>query len=245
MLATDSALPHPITMIAIRKSADRGRFDFGWLDTRHTFSFGDYWDPEHTNFRALRVLNEDRVQPGAGFPTHPHRDMEILSYVVEGALEHKDSMGTGSVIRPGDVQRMSAGTGVTHSEYNPSRTQGAHFLQVWIMPERRGLAPGYEQKRFADDEKRGKLRLVASPDGQDGSITIHQDVKVYASLLPRGHEVQQALDPGRHGWLQVVRGKVALNGHELTAGDGAAASAEPSLTLAAHEDAEVLLFDLA
>jgi redox-sensitive bicupin YhaK (pirin superfamily) len=232
-------------MIQIRKSADRGRFDFGWLDTRHSFSFGDYWDPEHTNFRTLRVLNEDRVQPGAGFPAHPHRDMEILSYVVEGALEHKDSMGTGSVIRPGDVQRMSAGSGVTHSEHNPSRTEGAHFLQIWIVPERRGLQPGYEQKRFEDDEKRGKLRLVASHDGQDGSITIHQDVKVYAGLLPQGGEVTHALDPGRHSWLQLVRGKLALNGHELAAGDGAAASGETALSLTAREDAEVLLFDLA
>jgi len=231
-------------MIEIRKSADRGRFDFGWLDTRHSFSFGDYWDPAHVNFRTLRVLNEDRVQPGAGFPTHPHRDMEVLSYVVEGALEHKDSMGTGSVIRPGDVQRMTAGAGVTHSEYNPSRTEGAHFLQIWILPERRGLQPGYEQKRFEDSEKRGKLRLVASHDGQDGLVTIHQDVNVYAGLLPKGNELEQALAPGRHGWLQVVRGKLDLNGHQLTAGDGAAASNETALHLKAHEDAEVLLFDL-
>ena len=231
-------------MIEIRKSSDRGRFDFGWLDTHHTFSFGDYWDPAHMNFRSLRVLNEDRVQPGAGFPTHPHRDMEILSYVVEGALEHKDSMGNGSVIRPGDVQRMTAGTGVTHSEYNPSRSEGAHFLQVWILPERPGLQPGYEQKRFTDDEKRGRLRLVASHDGEDGSVTIHQDVKVYAGLLDRGQELRQTLDPGRHGWLQVVRGKVALNGHELGAGDAAGISGEPALNIAASEDAEVLLFDL-
>ena len=231
-------------MIEIRKSSDRGRFDFGWLDTRHTFSFGDYWDPAHMNFRSLRVLNEDRVQPGAGFPTHPHRDMEILSYVVEGALEHKDSMGNGSVIRPGDVQRMTAGTGVTHSEYNPSRSEGAHFLQVWILPERPGLQPGYEQKRFTDDEKRGRLRLVASHDGEDGSVTIHQDVKVYAGLLDRGQELRQTLDPGRHGWLQVVRGKIALNGQELGAGDAAGASGEPALNIAASEDAEVLLFDL-
>ncbi len=232
-------------MIEIRKSAERGQFDFGWLDTRHTFSFGDYYDPAHMNFRQLRVLNEDRVKAGAGFPTHPHRDMEILSYVVEGALEHKDSMGTGSVIRPGDVQRMSAGTGVTHSEYNPSKSEGAHFLQIWIVPEKRGLQPGYEQKRFEDEEKWDRLRLVASHDGRDGSIRIHQDVSVYAALLEKDRETMHMLDPGRHGWLQVVRGRVALNGQELSAGDGAAASGERSLTVHALDGAEVLLFDLA
>lgn len=232
-------------MIEIRKSAERGQFDFGWLDTRHTFSFGDYHDPAHMNFRQLRVLNEDRVKAGAGFPTHPHRDMEILSYVVEGALEHKDSMGTGSVIRPGDVQRMSAGTGVTHSEYNPSKSEGAHFLQIWIVPEKRGLQPGYEQKRFEDEEKRDRLRLVASQNGRDGSIRIYQDVSVYAALLEKDRETMHMIDPGRHGWLQVVRGRVALNGQELSAGDGAAASGERSLTVHALDAAEVLLFDLA
>ena len=231
-------------MIAVRKSEDRGRFDYGWLDTRHTFSFDRYYDPAHMGFRSLRVINEDRVRAGEGFPTHPHRDMEIVTYVVEGALEHKDSMGNGSVIRPGDVQRMSAGTGITHSEYNPSAAEPVHLLQIWIMPERRGLTPGYEQKFFTADEKRGRLLLVASPDGAGGSVAIHQDARLYAALLDAGQQVEHAA-PGRHAWLQVIRGAVEVNGTPLAAGDGGAVSNEPQVTIRAGEEAELLLFDLA
>jgi quercetin 2,3-dioxygenase len=232
-------------MISIRRSSERGHFDHGWLDTRHTFSFADYHDPEFMGFRALRVINEDRVQPGQGFGTHPHRDMEIVSYVLAGALDHQDSMGTGSTIRPGEVQRMSAGTGVQHSEFNHSQQEPVHFLQIWILPERRGLPPGYEQRRFPAEERRGRLRLVASPDGSDGSITVHQDVRLYAALLAPGEEVTQGIGDGRHAWLQVARGEVELNGQRLAAGDGAAVSGEPTLSLRGRSDAEVLLFDLA
>ena len=230
-------------MITVRKAEDRGHFDHGWLDTRHTFSFADYHDPAHMGFRHLRVINEDRVAPGQGFPTHGHRDMEIISYVLEGALEHRDSLGTGSVIRPGEVQRMTAGTGVTHSESNPSRTEPVHFLQIWILPARRGLTPGYEQKVL--DEKRGVLRTIASPDGREGSVTIHQDVTLYAALLDEGMEVVHTPAPGRHAWVQVARGAVTLNGRPLAVGDGAAISDEPSLRLAGTAPSEVLLFDLA
>jgi quercetin 2,3-dioxygenase len=232
-------------MISIRRSSERGHFDHGWLDTRHTFSFADYHDPKFMGFRALRVINEDRVQPGQGFGTHPHRDMEIVSYVLAGALDHRDSMGTGSTIRPGEVQRMSAGTGVQHSEFNHSQQEPVHFLQIWILPERRGLPPGYEQKRFPAEERRGRLRLVASPDGGDGSITVHQDARLYAALLAPGEEVRQAIGDGRQAWLQVARGEVELNGQRLAAGDGAAVSGEPTLSLRGRSDAEVLLFDLA
>jgi redox-sensitive bicupin YhaK (pirin superfamily) len=232
-------------MIRLRRSADRGHFDHGWLDTRHTFSFADYDDPAHRGFRQLRVINEDRVQPGQGFGTHFHRDMEILSYVLEGALEHRDSLGTGSVIRPGEVQRMTAGTGVRHSEFNPSSSEPVHFLQIWIFPERRGLAPGYEQKAFPAESRRGTLRLIASRDGRDGSLTIHQDAAVYASLLSAGERVERAIAPGRHGWLQVARGTVRLGGQELFAGDGAAVSEETRVAVEGVSDAEVLLFDLA
>jgi redox-sensitive bicupin YhaK (pirin superfamily) len=231
-------------MIQLRKAEERGRADHGWLDSRHTFSFADYHDPGHMGFRALRVINEDRVSPGQGFGTHPHRDMEIISYVLEGALEHKDSMGTSSVIRPGEVQRMTAGKGVLHSEYNPSRTDPVHFLQIWIVPEKKGLTPGYEQKAFGDPERRNQLRLVASRDGRDGSLTIHQDAELYTTLLTKGEKVAQALRPGRHAWIQVTRGAVELNGKPMKAGDGAAASGEKSLELAAAADAEVLIFDL-
>ena len=232
-------------MITVRKAADRGGGDHGWLDTRHTFSFADYYDAAQMGFRGLRVINEDRVQPGRGFPTHGHRDMEILSYVLAGALEHEDSMGTGSVIRPGDVQRMSAGTGVMHSEFNPSRAEPVHFLQIWILPGTRGLDPSYEQKHFPEAEKRGRLRLIASRDGRDGSVTIHHDASVYAALLAPGERVALALADGRHAWVQVARGAVTLNGEALGAGDGAALSREPALTLVAVERAEVLVFDLA
>jgi redox-sensitive bicupin YhaK (pirin superfamily) len=231
-------------MIAIRKAEERGRGDHGWLDSRHTFSFADYHDPGFMGFRSLRVINEDRVGPGQGFGTHPHRDMEIVSYVLAGALEHKDNMGTSSVIRPGEVQRMTAGSGVLHSEYNPSRTDPVHFLQIWILPEKRGLKPGYEQKAFPEEERRNQLRLVASRDGRDGSLTIHQDAELYTSLLQKGRKVGHALRHGRHAWVQVTRGGITLNGSAMSAGDGAAVSGEKSLELGASEDAEVLMFDL-
>jgi len=232
-------------MIKIRKAEERGHFNFGWLDTNHTFSFGEYYDPRFMGFRDLRVINEDRVAPGRGFPTHPHRNMEIISYVLEGGLEHRDSMGTGSVIRPGEVQRMSAGTGVTHSEYNHSRSEPVHFLQIWITPNQMGIRPGYEQKMFGDEEKRGKLRLIASPDGDQGSVTIHQDVKVYATRLEAGEEVVHEIRPGRHAWVQIARGAAEVNGQLLGQSDGAAVSEEQRLTVAGREQAEVLVFDLA
>ena len=228
-------------MITIRRADDRGHFDHGWLNTYHTFSFADYYDPRFMGFRDLRVINEDRVKPGVGFGTHAHRDMEIVSYVLEGTLAHRDSMGTGSMIRPGEVQRMSAGTGVTHSEMNPSDDEPVHFLQIWILPERKGITPGYEQKKFEDDERRGTLRLVASRDGRDGSVTIHQDVAIYSTLLD-GTAITYAFAPNRYGWVQVTRGEVELNGQRLSAGDGAAIEDESSLTLSGN--GEVLLFDL-
>jgi redox-sensitive bicupin YhaK (pirin superfamily) len=232
-------------MINIRKSSDRGHFDHGWLDTHFTFSFADYYDPKHVHFRTLRVLNDDRVAGGAGFPTHPHQDMEIVTYVLEGALEHRDSMGTGSVIRPGDVQYMSAGSGVTHSEFNASKTQPVHLLQIWMFPEEKGLKPVYDQKNFPVAERRGKLRLVASPDGRDGSVRIRQDNELYATVLDKGESVKHALKAERHAYVQVARGSVKLNGKQLEAGDGAAISAEKTVELAGVDDAEVLLFDLA
>lgn len=233
-------------MITIRPAQDRGTANFGWLDSRHTFSFGEYYDPNYMGFADLRVINEDKVAAGQGFGTHGHRDMEIISYVLEGALEHKDSIGTGSVIRPGDVQRMSAGTGIMHSEYNASKTEPVHFLQIWILPEQKGIAPGYEQKTFTEAEKRGTLRLVGSRDGRDGSITIHQDVNLYAAVLQESDVVSQALANGRVAWLQVARGAVQLNDQMLTTGDGAAIAQETHITLqGASDDAEVLLFDLA
>ena len=227
-------------MIQVRQAKDRGHANHGWLDSWHTFSFADYHDPHHMGFSVLRVINEDRVTPGEGFPTHPHRDMEIITYVLEGALEHKDSLGTGSVIRPGEVQRMSAGTGIRHSEFNHSRSEPVHFLQIWILPNAQGVKPGYEQKRIAHD---GGLRLVASPDGADGSVTIHQDARVYAARL-NGAEVSHTLAPGRHAWLQVARGTARLNGTELHAGDGAGIEGETGLRLDVDGSAEVLLFDL-
>jgi len=230
-------------MIQVRKADQRFHTDAGWLDSRHTFSFGEHYDPTQLGFRALRVINEDRVTGGAGFPTHPHRDMEIVSYVLEGAIEHRDSMGNGSIIRPGEIQRMSAGTGVTHSEHNPSPSEPVHFLQIWIMPQQRGLPPSYEQKRIPFDERRG-LSLVASSDGRDGSVTIHQDAAIYAGRLGAGETVTQALAAGRHAWVQVARGKLRLHDQELGPGDGAAVSEERALTLQALEPAEALLFDL-
>jgi len=232
-------------MIALRRSEERGHFDHGWLDTRHTFSFADYYDPAHMGFRALRVMNEDRVQPGRGFGTHGHRDMEIVSVVLEGALSHEDSMGNGSTLRPGDVQRMTAGTGIRHSEFNPSREHPLHFLQIWILPDREGLSPGYEQKRFEPEGRRGVLRLVASPGGEEGSLTLHQDARLYVTALERGEKVRHPLRPGRHAWLQVTRGAVQANGSRLAAGDGAAVSEETGLEIAGAEAAEALLLDLA
>jgi redox-sensitive bicupin YhaK (pirin superfamily) len=232
-------------MIVIRKSEERGHFDFGWLNTYHTFSFDQYYDPRFMSFRSLRVINEDRVAPARGFPTHGHRDMEIITYVLEGALGHKDSMGTGSVIRPGDVQKMSAGSGVRHSEENPSASEAVHLLQIWIVPDTAGIEPDYQQKRFEDEEKRGRLRLVASSDGSEDSITIKQDARVYAALLEPSEQVAHALEPNRHAWLQVARGAVEVNGQPLKQGDGAAASEERSLTITGKEPAEILLFDLA
>jgi redox-sensitive bicupin YhaK (pirin superfamily) len=232
-------------MISVRRAGDRGHARRGWLESFHTFSFADYHDPDHMGFRALRVINEDRVQPGQGFATHSHRDMEIVSYVLDGALEHRDSLGTGSVIRPGDVQRMSAGTGVTHSEYNPSKDEVVHFLQIWILPEREGLEPSYEQEHFSAEERRGGLRIVASREGREGSVRLNQDVDLYAALLARDESVEHKLRPGRHAWVQVARGRCALNGIRLEAGDGAALTDEASLRLDGATDAEVLLFDLA
>jgi redox-sensitive bicupin YhaK (pirin superfamily) len=232
-------------MINVRRAENRGHFDFGWLNTYHTFSFGDYYDPRFMGFRDLRVINEDRVREGRGFPTHPHRDMEIISYVLEGALEHKDSMGNGSVIRPGEVQRMSAGTGVTHSEKNHLQNEAAHFLQIWIMPNEHGLKPGYEQKMYSDEEKRGRLRLIASSDGRDGSVTVHQDTDLYAGLLDAGQEIAHSIAQGRHAWIQVARGMVTVNGQQLKQGDGASISEEQSLKVAGLEPSEILLFDLA
>ena len=232
-------------MITIRPSNERGGGDYGWLNTRHTFSFDQYHDPRFMGFRSLRVINEDFVEPGHGFPMHPHRDMEIITYMLEGALEHNDSMGNGSIIRPGDGQRMSAGRGVRHSEANPSKTEAAHLLQIWILPSERGLEPGYEQKAFPAEQKRGKLRLIAGPDGEDGSVTIHQDARLYVSLLSPGQEVKHDLAPGRYAWLQVAKGAVELNGKLLNQGDGAAVSEEQKLTIKGIQDAEVLLFDLA
>lgn len=232
-------------MMNIRRAEDRGHAQHGWLDSRHTFSFADYHDPQHMGFRALRVINEDRVQPAAGFGTHPHRDMEILSYVLEGGLAHKDSLGTGSVIRPGDFQRMSAGTGVAHSEFNASSTEPVHFLQIWLLPEQRNIAPSYEQKHFAPEARQGRLQLVASADGRQGSLTVHQDVAVYDGLFGRGERAEFPLGQGRHAWVQVARGSVRVNGETLKAGDGAAVSAEPGLRLEGLQDGEVLVFDLA
>ena len=232
-------------MITIRKSEDRGHFDMGWLNTYHTFSFDRYYDPAHMHFRSLRVINEDRVAPGQGFPAHSHADMEIITYILEGALEHRDSMGTGSVIRPGDVQRMSAGTGVAHSEFNPSESEGVHLLQVWIMPRARNLPPSYEQKTFSEDERRGGLRLVASEDGSDGSVTIQQDARVYAAILDPDSTIEHALSADRRAWIQVARGSLSVNGHGINQGDGVAVTNERLVKLVSADDAELLLFDLA
>lgn len=232
-------------MIVLRRAEDRGHANHGWLDSYHTFSFADYYDPEEMGFASLRVINEDRVQAGMGFGTHPHRDMEIISYVLEGALEHKDSIGTGSVIRPGDVQRMSAGSGVRHSEFNGSKSDPVHFLQIWIEPDVCGVQPSYEQKTFGVDDKRGRLRLVASPDGAEGSVRIHQDARLYATLLDGAERVAYDLAPQRRAYVHVARGRVELNGQTLRPGDGAKIDKETHVALSNGEQAEVLLFDLA
>jgi hypothetical protein len=232
-------------MITVRRAGERGHADHGWLDTWHTFSFADYHDPRHLGFRQLRVINDDRVRGGHGFPPHGHRDMEIVTYVLDGELQHRDNMGNGSVIRPGDVQRMSAGTGVVHSEFNPSKTDLVHLLQIWIQPGARGLAPEYEQKAFEDRDLRDTLRVIAAPDGRDGAVTIHQDVTLSASRLTPGATVRHAVAPGRFAWLHVARGAAALNGTPLQAGDGASVSDECLLTVTATDPAEILLFDLA
>ncbi len=232
-------------MITIRQARERGHFDHGWLNTYHTFSFDQYYDPRFMGFRQLRVINEDFVAAGRGFPMHGHRDMEIITYILEGALQHEDSMGNGSMIRPGDVQRMTAGTGVKHSEKNASREDAVHLLQIWILPDTVGLEPGYEQKAFGEDERRGQLRLIASNDGRDGSVTVHQDVSLFASILGEGESVKYDMDQTRYGWIQVARGAISVNGQRAGQGDGAVAMGESSLEIAAEEPAEVLLFDLA
>jgi quercetin 2,3-dioxygenase len=232
-------------MLTIRRSNDRGGGDYGWLKTQHTFSFNDYWDEKWMGFRSLRVINEDWVAPGSGFPTHPHRDMEIITYILSGQLEHKDSLGTGSIILPGDGQRMTAGRGIRHSEYNPSPTDQVHLLQIWILPDKNGYDPGYEQRSFPEVEKRGKLCLIASPGGADGSVKIHQDAKLFVTLLSPGQKVRHSLNPRQYAWLQVAKGEVELNGQKLQQGDGAAVSNEKELTIQSTKEAEVLLFDLA
>ncbi len=230
-------------MITIRPASERGTANFGWLDSKHSFSFGNYYDPNHMGFGNLRVINEDKVTPGKGFATHPHRDMEIISYVLEGSLKHKDSIGNGSIIRPGDVQRMSAGTGILHSEFNASKTDLVHFLQIWILPDTQGLQPSYEQKNFSTAEKQGKLRLVGSREGRDNSVTIHQNIDLYVTSLHNGEEVSHTIENSHLAWIQVARGAVLLNGQNLYAGDGAAISQETEITLTSTADnAEVLLF---
>jgi redox-sensitive bicupin YhaK (pirin superfamily) len=232
-------------MITVRPAAERGNAEHGWLHSRHTFSFADYHDGRHMGFRALRVINEDRVEAGRGFGTHPHRDMEIITYVLEGAIQHRDSLGTGSVIRPGEVQRMSAGTGVMHSEFNASKSEPVHFLQIWLVPSTSGIQPSYEQKAFMREAQQGRLHVIASPDGRAGSVSIHTDAVVYAGVFEQGDSAELALGPGRHAWVQVARGKLRVNGRELAAGDGAALSDERSLGIAGIDGGEVLVFDLA
>lgn len=232
-------------MIRIRPANERGHADHGWLDTYHTFSFANYYDPQHMSFRSLRVINDDRIAGGGGFPMHPHRDMEIVSYVVEGALEHRDSMGNGSVIRPGDVQRMSAGTGVTHSEFNPSDTEGMRLLQIWIEPALAGIEPSYEQQHFTDDDRKGRLRVVASPDGEDGSVTVNTDARIFAALLGPEDSVTHEIADGRGVWVQVVRGNIRLGEEVLSGGDGAAVEQQDSIRIKGESDSEILLFDLA
>jgi hypothetical protein len=232
-------------MITLRKAEDRGHANHGWLDTYHTFSFANYYDPKHMGFRALRVINEDYVSPTAGFGTHGHRDMEIITYVLEGALEHKDNIGNGSVIQPGEVQRMSAGTGILHSEFNHSETEAVHLLQIWLLPAQNGLSPSYEQRNFSPAKTPGKLHLVAAKDGREGAVTVHQDVGLYAAVLQKGDRLSHTLQPQRHAWVQVARGAITLNGLPLDTSDGAAISNETEVVIEATKEAEILLFDLA
>jgi redox-sensitive bicupin YhaK (pirin superfamily) len=231
-------------MITIRKASERGHANHGWLDSYHTFSFGTYRDPQHTRFRTLRVMNEDRVAPGQGFGTHPHDNMEIITYVLSGALEHRDSLGNGEVIRPGELQRMSAGTGITHSEFNPSETEPVHLYQIWLFPKTKGVEPSYEQRDFSQSRQPNQWQLVASPDGADASLTINQEAQIFLATLQEGKELHQKILPQRHAWLQVLRGAVRLNGQELTAGDGAAVSEESKLTIEATTESEIMLFNL-
>ena len=231
-------------MIQIRKSKERGHANHGWLDSHHTFSFANYYDAKFMGFHDLLVINEDRVTPGAGFGTHGHQDMEIISYVLKGALEHKDSLGTGSVLKPGDVQRMSAGTGVRHSEFNHSKSEALHFLQIWISPEQKDIEPSYEEKHFTSDEKKNQLKLIVSPDGKNGSLRIHQDAQVFASVLEKGITLKHSLNKSRNGWVQVIRGTIRINGQSLDEGDGAAITEEETLELRAMKDSEFLVFDL-
>lgn len=231
-------------MIALRPRDERGHFDHGWLKTYHTFSFAGYYDPQHIRFRSLRVMNEDWVAAGQGFGTHPHENMEIVTYILEGALEHKDSMGNGEVLRPSEFQRMSAGTGITHSEFNPSPAEPVHLYQIWLLPSQKGLEPSYEQKAFDKTGRKNRWQVVASPDGRDGSLTIHQDAVIHLADLDAGAKLDYPLGDKRHAWLQVLRGTANLNGHALSAGDGAAFSDEPGLSLATNSSAEVMLFDL-
>ncbi|MCG3175044.1 MAG: Quercetin 2,3-dioxygenase [Myxococcota bacterium] len=243
--APATAPQQEFAMLKLIRSNDRGYADHGWLKTHHSFSFAGYYNPEAMGFRALRVINEDFVKEGRGFPTHPHRDMEIITYVLDGELEHRDSMGNGSIIHPGEVQRMTAGTGVTHSEYNPSREKPVHLLQIWILPEKEGLQPGYEQKHFPDAEKHGRFRVIASRNGQDGSVVIHQDARLLAAKLDAGQETSFPLSKGRHAWVHVARGSIELNGHKLGPGDAAAVTDEGLLNFRGAGASEVLLFDLA
>ena len=231
-------------MMKIRAANERGHANHGWLDSYHTFSFAGYYDPNHMGFRSLRVINEDRVAPGQGFGTHPHNNMEIISYVLEGGLSHKDSMGTGSIIRPGEVQRMSAGTGVTHSEFNASNAELVHFLQIWLLPAEKGITPSYEQKAFSAEEKNGRFRLVASPDAREGSVKIHTHAELYAGLFEKGQQAKYELKQGRHAWVHVAKGTASINGHLLEAGDAMALSAEPAVEVEGYYKSEVLLFDL-
>lgn len=232
-------------MITVRKSQERGHIKIDWLESYHSFSFGNYYDPEYMGWRSLRVINEDWVQPSKGFPTHPHRDMEIITYILQGSLEHKDSLGTGSIIQRGEVQRMSAGTGIRHSEFNPSKTEAVHLLQIWLIPDTEGLSPSYEQQSFPLLEHPGQLQLIASPHDVDQAVKIHQDVNLYAALLQPGDRISYSLPPQRYAWIQVAKGDVILNDISLTVGDGAAIAQEPEMTLTASSDAEILLFDLA
>jgi len=232
-------------MLTVRRAKERGHADHGWLDSHHTFSFADYYDPSHMGFRSLRVINDDRVAAGGGFGAHPHRDMEIVTYVLEGALEHKDSMGNGTVMRPGDVQRMSAGTGIRHSEFNGSKTEPVHFLQIWILPDAQGITPSYAQKAFTEEDKRGKLRLVASKDGADGSVTFSTNTRLYASVLAPGDKVEHVNGPGRHTWIQVAKGRVKAEGVDLREGDGASTSTAGPIAIEGLDAAEILVFDLA